>query len=90
MNDRGARNAIDVLKEKIKPCLIKGDYWDKAVDLAIEALKKEIPQKPDDIFDSKYCPSCGYWVEPKYLYGEEVMEKAYKYCPECGQKLKYD
>ena len=50
------------------------------IDMAIEALKKRIPVRPDrDRTDGTYlCPSCG-WV----LEGGE-------FCSDCGQKLDLD
>lgn len=53
--------------------------WETAVNMAIDALKKQIPMKPilcDD--EDLTCPTCGADVEWKY------------YCEECGQKIDHE
>lgn len=54
---------------------VENDFH-KTLDMAIDALKKQIPMKPilcDD--EDLTCPTCGADVEWKY------------YCEECGQKI---
>ena len=46
----------------------------EAVDMAIQALEKQIPKKRD----SYSCPVCSHYFED----GE-----CFTYCPECGQRL---
>ena len=46
----------------------------EAVDMAIQALEKQIPKKRD----SYNCPVCSHYFED----GE-----CFTYCPECGQRL---
>ena len=46
----------------------------EAVDMAIQALEKQIPKKRD----SYSCPICSHYFED----GE-----CFTYCPECGQRL---
>ena len=46
----------------------------EAVDMAIQALEKQIPKKKD----SYNCPVCSHYFED----GE-----CFTYCPECGQRL---
>ena len=53
------------------------DEW--AMELAVEALQKQIPKKPiPDGYKDK-CPVCGLIVK----FGEY-------YCKGCGQKLRWD
>lgn len=72
------QNAIEHLK--IDKELLERDYYSpsygKEFDIAIEALKKQIPKKvyhflEDDTFETTCC-------------GIDVSNKDYKYCPECG------
>lgn len=61
----------------------------KARNIAIKALEKQIPKKPDYeadgysdgqlVYDTWICPCC----EKHY----EVDYDNYDYCPDCGQKL---
>ena len=62
------------------------DPW--AVEIAVDALKKQIPKKliaegdgyadGSMVYDSFYCPSCDHCME------EDEIED---YCPNCGQKI---
>lgn len=51
----------------------------KARDLAIKALEKQIPKKPDFTEDKEFalCPCCN---------GNGLADKQ-KYCDNCGQRL---
>ena len=61
----------------------QGKCTREALDMAIEALKKQVPMKPNDKFNVPYCvltygicPSCGLGVNSDM-----------KFCSECGQAL---
>lgn len=67
-----------------------GTAIDEAYNMAILALEKQIPKKPDVegdsydkdgniIYDTWRCPCCRSRYEVEY--------DDYAYCPECGQKL---
>lgn len=57
--------------------------------MAIEALKKQIPKKPDFegdgywngelVYDTWICPCCGKHYEVDY--------EEYDHCPNCGQAI---
>ena len=59
--------------------------------LAIDALKKQIPQKPvlagdgyadgHPVYDTAYCPICNHEFE------EGINDWGSKYCSDCGQAL---
>ena len=75
------------------------ELWGKGTDfayslpplkIAIKALEKQIPKKPDLegdgydengelVYDTGYCPNCRHEFEVYY--------DATKYCPNCGQAL---
>lgn len=67
----------------------KSDSEWEAVNMAIEALEKQIPQKPNVegdgyadgvlIYDTWICPHC----EIRY----EIDYDDYAYCPNCGQAI---
>ncbi len=65
-------------------------HLDMGCGIAIEALEKQIPKKPDYegdgydehgnlIYDTAYCPNCRHMFEVDY--------DATDYCPNCGQAL---
>ena len=59
----------------------------EAIQIAIQALEKQIPKKPmmayDDKVDSNWCscPICANGI------GWEIHARKIKFCWECGQKL---
>lgn len=79
-------------------CLLPNEHdqedWDNysalvaALEMAVEALEKQIPKKliakgdgyadGSMVYDSFYCPSCDHRME------EDEVED---YCPNCGQKI---
>ena len=58
------------------------DILEKAVDVAIENMEKQIPMKIKEIHvDEYYCPSCG----AELTCNDAKVED--KYCRECGQRF---
>ena len=52
------------------------DKVEEAVEMAVEALKKQMPKKAElDVEEDLICPVCGSDVEWK------------RYCEECGQRI---
>ena len=58
------------------PNNITCDLTTEVLDVAIQALEKQIQKKPIDRCIYKECPTCGN-VEIEFC----------KHCPDCGQKL---
>lgn len=65
---------------------------DEAVDIAIEAMEKQIPKKVEYGIDGSWgtekeqpvCPVCDYFIIQTYFIGEG---KKVTYCEHCGQAL---
>lgn len=60
------------------------DYIEE-IEIAIQALKKQIPMKSTEINDECgyfECPACG-----DLIYAEGARFEEHKYCLSCGQKL---
>ena len=76
-------------------CDIVQDVEDlnNAYDVAINALEKQIPKKPDCIEDKMWCcPVCDNHLLPKWVkYPTELMPKTegLPYCMSCGQKIDF-
>lgn len=68
-----------------------GCYKEKlsAIDMAIEALKKQIPKKPDFEGDGYWNGELVYdiWICPYCEEHYEVDYEEYCCCPKCGQKI---
>lgn len=64
------------------------------LEMAINALEKQIPKKPDCIEDKMWCcPVCDNHLLPKWVkYPTELMPKTegLPYCMSCGQKIDYN
>ena len=84
--------AIRELKERI--VFIKNHYpecedYKQALEIAINALEKQIPKKPNLegdgyadghlVYDTWICPCCEKYYEVDY--------DDYDYCPNCGQAI---
>jgi hypothetical protein len=90
MNEKKVREAIEALKiinlKRVHP-FYDWEEMREIRDIAIEALEKQLPKKPD-IMDyilgdiNFKCPTCK---------SEYICEKGYEhfYCPNCGQKIKW-
>ena len=82
--------AIKILKRDLQIQLENKALPDgiEAIQIAIQALEKQIPKKPKiNMIDSETiyckCPSCNITT---VLYRNCIM----KYCKECGQKLRLE
>ena len=72
-----------------------GELQNQMCDVAIEALKKQVPTAPDYegdgyadtgdgmglLYDTWICPYCGVRYEVDY--------DEYNYCPNCGQAIRW-
>lgn len=51
--------------------------YEEAVEISLEALKKQIPKKPNIQLGDNICPNCDCFVEMEWE----------KYCHHCGQAI---
>lgn len=63
----------------------------EAIDMAIQALEKQIPKKPirHTAWENFKCPACGSTeiVEYDTEYREYDKDCKFEYCSDCGQHL---
>lgn len=85
MDGKKVREAIEDFKELSIQMRARGfSGASKHCDLAIEALEKQLPMKPEEVVGAIYsksyeCKNCGSELEPHDVFGE--------YCKWCGQRL---
>lgn len=85
MDEKKVREAIEVIKGYRR----LDEYMNNTerlpyCDMAIEALEKQLPMKPEEVVGAIYsksyeCKNCGSELEPHDVFGE--------YCKWCGQRL---
>jgi hypothetical protein len=79
-------------------CVLKimAEEWDNALDMAIEALEKQIPEKPtEEAHDEKalsynlYCPACERVIGYRGTITGRIAQKYGNedYCGKCGQAI---
>lgn len=69
----------------------------EAIEIAIKALKKQIPMKPNKAIDSSWgiqkevhvCPRCDYYLSNVHFIGVHKVEenKSITFCETCGQAI---
>lgn len=66
-------------------CDFKSEF-SYAIDVAKDALEKQVPKKPKkDEYGFYHCPHCG--ADYDSLMHDSNLSCTYNYCTECGQKL---
>lgn len=63
-------------------------YTANAIDMAIDALEKQIPKKPLHMHKNYYCPICKEdgWM----LWDDAIPNDMDKYCGKCGQAIDWE
>ena len=90
------QKAIEVIKRVYNvSCPAHEDemLYEKAIELAIKALGKQIPKKPKEYEDKYYACSCGNVLLMKWEKYNTILtqkSKGLPYCLACGQKLDWD
>lgn len=65
------------------------DPW--AAEIAVEAMRKQIPKKPTVPVDTWICPICGEAVEYQQKLGDNVLYHGqHDFCPKCGQAIEWE
>lgn len=83
MKPEGAIERLKCMKLFMRIKILDEDY--AAYDMAIEALKKQIPTEPLDFGNESYlCPYC----KRNNFYKGEFLDKQ-NYCDYCGQAIKW-
>ena len=82
------KQEIDRIEKAIRHIQTAADVDPWASDIAVRAMRKQIPKEliaegdgyadGEMVYDSFYCPSCDHRME------EDEVED---YCPNCGQKI---
>ena len=84
------------IEDKNNDCKFTEDDY-KANEMAIQALKKQIPKKPNKTIDSSWgtqkeahtCPVCDYYLTEVHFIEPQKIEsnKKITYCETCGQAI---
>ena len=92
MEDKLIRNEQEAIEAIQSNYPTSGYYMlREALDMAVSALEKQIPQIPNYegdgysegklVYDTWICPNCGKYYEVGY--------DNYDYCPNCGQHIQH-
>ena len=78
------KEAIEILQEEHDYCQ-EMSYVIEALEMAIKALEKEIPEKPLHMHKNYYCPICKEdgWM----LWDDAIPNDMDNYCGKCGQAI---
>ena len=80
-------------------CYAQGNTGEhiKSIEIAIQALEKQIPKKPNKAIDSSWgtqkeahtCPVCDYYLTEVHFIEPQKIEsnKKITYCETCGQAI---
>lgn len=84
------------IEDKNNDCKFTEDDY-KANEMAIQALEKQIPKKPNKTIDSSWgtqkeahtCPVCDYYLTQVHFIAPQKVEsnKKITYCEICGQAI---
>ena len=87
------------IEDKNNDCKFTEDDY-KANEMAIQALEKQIPKKPNKTIDSSWgiqkeahtCPVCDYYLTEVHFIEPQKIEtkKKITYCETCGQAIDWE
>ena len=86
---------IDRIQNAIRHIQTAVDVDDWAVYIAVEAMQKQIPKKPEFIENKYlnsfkyYCPQCRFYFGTKEKHSIVLLDMS-DHCPECGQTIDWE
>lgn len=85
-------NRYLVVGSPVNPPKEECEKHNEVIDLAIEALEKQIPKSwiRNEYYDGECTWECPCCKEEYVLISGGVKENGYNYCPNCGQKLDWN
>ena len=79
---------IDRIENAIRHIQSSVDIDPWAMEIAVEAMRKQIPMKPSCPIDTWVCPDCGRDVEYQAKLGDNILfHGQYDFCPNCGRPI---
>ena len=99
MDNKEAINRLGYLKTKSICALLaddKKEHWlyedvqgtIEALDMAVKALIKQIPKKPNITLQNGYCGNCRLaWGYERLIEEQRCGYKYFQFCPICGHKI---
>lgn len=91
---------IDRINNAIRHIQTATDVDPWAVEIAVDAMKKQMPQKPKEKSDKYnnnlwylYCPSCENWIgiwNNRVKHGDMRNTSNSHICPYCGQAIEWE
>ena len=86
-------NETDRIQNAIRHIQTAVDIDPWAAEIAVEAMHKQIPKKPEKVEDryckslyTAYCPIC-HWMLARGNYRTGYVDTIHKNCPECLQRI---
>ena len=96
---KALREAIENVKDCVRYAISEHNWSDgqdaydeESLTIAVEAMKKQDPMKPEKINDNYYCRVCNEFVGSEDCYDGEGKNIRYEktYCENCGQAIDWN
>ncbi len=86
IHEMDPKQAINTIRLNWPPK--KDPQLEAALEMAVEALEKQVPKKIvlfQDDPEWPDCPSCDFSLQPEDV--DPKVDDHFHYCPDCGQRL---
>lgn len=88
MTEKAAIEALKLINWKNVHSLYNWEEMMEVRDMAIKALEKQIPKKPNEKLGLYECPICNSGVGFRVGFrSDEVCYEGFNYCSNCGQAI---